>query len=637
MSAALFSCLSLLSAAPAAADDSGMQIKIVITIVVFLATIVAFMFSKVRSDIIALCCTAALLATGVIDSKAALAGFSNSAVVMMIGLFVVGGAVFQTGLAKIISSRLLRMAGTNEKVLFFLVMLVTAVVAAFVSNTGTVALLLPIILAMCKSAGINPSKLMMPLAFASSMGGVLTLIGTPPNLVIQEHLTEGGYAPLSFFSFTPVGLICIAVGALALYPLSRRLVRHDAHDDARHKGGKSLSQLVSEYRLGEQMGHVTVTPSSSLCHQSLGSLDLRARYGVSVIEVRRQSRQGLLIRSVSQEAAGPATVVQGGDTLYLSGSDTDIRRFAADYGLTLGDDADGGLSFYDTGIAEILLMPTSRLVGRRVRESGLRAKYGINVLAVRRKGSYLRDDLADLRLLNGDVLLVHGAWTQIGRLNDDEDDFVLLGRPLDMADRVTLDYKAPIAALIMLAMIVLMVCDFIPVAPVTAVMLAAVAMVLTGCFRNVEAAYKTINWESVVLIGAMLPMSVALTKTGASALISHSLVSALGQFGPIALLAGIYLATSVLTFFVSNTATAVLMAPIAVSSATALDCSPYPFLFAVTLGASMCFASPFSTPPNALVMQAGAYRFADYLRVGLPLQLIIGAVMIAILPLLFPF
>ena len=608
-----------------------------ITLLILAASAVGFATGRLRSDVVALCALLLLLLTGILTPEEALAGFSNPIVIMMIGLFVVGGAIFRTGLAARIGGSLMRLAGNSQRRLFFLVVVGTALIGAFVSNTGTVALMLPIVVSMSARAGTDARRLLMPLAFASSMGGMLTLIGTPPNLVIQEHLTEGGYAPLSFFSFTPVGLICSAVGALALYPLSRRLVRHDAHDDARHKGGKSLSQLVSEYRLGEQMGHVTVTPSSSLCHQSLGSLDLRARYGVSVIEVRRQSRQGLLIRSVSQEAAGPATVVQGGDTLYLSGSDTDIRRFAADYGLTLGDDADGGLSFYDTGIAELLLMPTSRLVGRRVRESGLRAKYGINVLAVRRKGSYLRDDLADLRLLNGDVLLVHGAWTQIGRLNDDEDDFVLLGRPLDMADRVTLDYKAPIAALIMLAMIVLMVCDFIPVAPVTAVMLAAVAMVLTGCFRNVEAAYKTINWESVVLIGAMLPMSVALTKTGASALISHSLVSALGQFGPIALLAGIYLATSVLTFFVSNTATAVLMAPIAVSSATALDCSPYPFLFAVTLGASMCFASPFSTPPNALVMQAGAYRFADYLRVGLPLQLIIGAVMIAILPLLFPF
>ncbi|MCI7644910.1 MAG: anion permease, partial [Bacteroidales bacterium] len=542
-----------------------------ITLLILAASAVGFATGRLRSDVVALCALLLLLLTGILTPEEALAGFSNPIVIMMIGLFVVGGAIFRTGLAARIGGSLMRLAGNSQRRLFFLVVVGTALIGAFVSNTGTVALMLPIVVSMSARAGTDARRLLMPLAFASSMGGMLTLIGTPPNLVIQEHLTEGGYAPLSFFSFTPVGLICIAVGALALYPLSRRLVRHDAHDDARHKGGKSLSQLVSEYRLGEQMGHVTVTPSSSLCHQSLGSLDLRARYGVSVIEVRRQSRQGLLIRSVSQEAAGPATVVQGGDTLYLSGSDTDIRRFAADYGLTLGDDADGGLSFYDTGIAEILLMPTSRLVGRRVRESGLRAKYGINVLAVRRKGSYLRDDLADLRLLNGDVLLVHGAWTQIGRLNDDEDDFVLLGRPLDMADRVTLDYKAPIAALIMLAMIVLMVCDFIPVAPVTAVMLAAVAMVLTGCFRNVEAAYKTINWESVVLIGAMLPMSVALTKTGASALISHSLVSALGQFGPIALLAGIYLATSVLTFFVSNTATAVLMAPIAVSSATALD------------------------------------------------------------------
>ena len=614
--------------------------EMLITLLILAASAVGFATGRLRSDVVALCALLLLLLTGILTPEEALAGFSNPIVIMMIGLFVVGGAIFRTGLAAKIGGSLMRLAGSSQRRLFFLVVVGTALIGAFVSNTGTVALMLPIVVSMSARAGTDARRLLMPLAFASSMGGMLTLIGTPPNLVIQEHLTEGGYAPLSFFSFTPVGLICIAVGALALYPLSRRLVRHGAQDDARQKGGKSLSQLVSEYRLGEQMGHVTVTPSSSLCSRSLGSLDLRARYGVSVIEVRRQSRQGLLIRSVSQEAAGPATVVQGGDTLYLSGTDADIRRFAADYSLTLDDGADnaaGGLSFYDTGIAEILLMPTSRLVGRRVRESGLRAKYGINVLAVRRKGSYLRDDLADLRLLNGDVLLVHGAWTQIGRLNDDEDDFVLLGRPLDMADRVTLDYKAPIAALIMLAMIVLMVCDFIPVAPVTAVMLAAVAMVLTGCFRNVEAAYKTINWESVVLIGAMLPMSVALTKTGASALISHSMVSALGQFGPLALLAGIYLTTSILTFFVSNTATAVLMAPIAVSSATALGCSPYPFLFAVTLGASMCFASPFSTPPNALVMQAGSYRFSDYLRVGLPLQLIIGAVMIAVLPLLFPF
>ena len=213
----------------------------------------------------------------------------------------------------------------------------------------------------------------------------------------------------------------------------------------------------------------------------------------------------------------------------------------------------------------------------------------------------------------------------------------MLGQPLAEAAKVTLDYKAPLAALIMVGMIAMMMFDFIPVAPVTAVMIAGLLMVLTGCFRNVEAAYKTINWESIVLIAAMMPMSLALEKTGVSEYISSSLVSGLGGFGPTALLAGIYFTTSLMTMFISNTATAVLMAPIAMASAVQVGVSPYPFLFAVTVAASMCFASPFSTPPNALVMPAGQYTFMDYVKVGLPLQLIMAVVMILVLPLLFPY
>ena len=214
---------------------------------------------------------------------------------------------------------------------------------------------------------------------------------------------------------------------------------------------------------------------------------------------------------------------------------------------------------------------------------------------------------------------------------------MVLGQPLAEAAKVTLDYKAPLAALIMVGMIAMMMFDFIPVAPVTAVMIAGLLMVLTGCFRNVEAAYKTINWESIVLIAAMMPMSLALEKTGVSEYISSSLVSGLGGFGPTALLAGIYFTTSLMTMFISNTATAVLMAPIAMASAVQVGVSPYPFLFAVTVAASMCFASPFSTPPNALVMPAGQYTFMDYVKVGLPLQLIMAVVMILVLPLLFPY
>jgi hypothetical protein len=219
----------------------------------------------------------------------------------------------------------------------------------------------------------------------------------------------------------------------------------------------------------------------------------------------------------------------------------------------------------------------------------------------------------------------------------EQNEWIVVGRPLEEAAKVTLDYKAPLAAGIMVLMIMAMVFDFIPVEPVTAVMIAALLMVVTGCFRNVEAAYKTINWESIVLIAAMMPMSTALEKTGVSEYISNTLVSGLGSFGPIALMAGIYFTTSLMTMFISNTATAVLLAPIAMSSAVAIGVSPVPFLVAVAVAASMCFASPFSTPPNALVMPAGQYTFMDYVKVGLPLQIIMAIVMILVLPLLFPF
>ena len=238
---------------------------------------------------------------------------------------------------------------------------------------------------------------------------------------------------------------------------------------------------------------------------------------------------------------------------------------------------------------------------------------------------------------NGVKVAFQGGWHDIARLSREDTEWVVLGQPLAEAAKVTLDYKAPVAAVIMIMMVAMMVFDFIPVAPVTAVMIAGILMVLTGCFRNVEAAYKTINWETIVLFAAMLPMSLALEKTGVSSWISGALVSSLGDFGPVALLAGIYFTASLMTMFISNTVTAVLMAPIALQSAVQLGVSPVPFLFAVTVAASMCFASPFSTPPNALVMPAGQYTFMDYIKVGLPLQIIMGIVMIIVLPLLFSF
>ncbi|MBO5001392.1 MAG: anion permease, partial [Prevotella sp.] len=355
------------------------------------------------------------------------------------------------------------------------------------------------------------------------------------------------------------------------------------------------------------------------------------------------NRQKGLLKNIEQKLAGPETCLEEDDIIFITGDKAEAERFARDFALVPeADNADEEnegkvLDFYEIGIAEIVILPTSNLVNRMLKDAGFRAQYNINVIGVRRKGEYIMSDLPNVKLNSGDVLLVQGTWENIGRLGNDEDRWVVLGQPLAEAAKVTLDYKAPLAAAIMLLMVAAMVFDFIPVAPVTAVMIAGVLMVLLGCFKNVEAAYKTINWESVVLIAAMMPMSVALQKTGASAMISHSLVSSLGSLGPYVLLAGIYFTTSLLSLFISNTTAAVLMAPIAMSTALESSISPYPLLFAVTFGASMCFASPFSTPPNALVMQAGQYKFMDYVKVGLPLQLIIGLVMVLVLPLLFPF
>ena len=614
------------------------------TIVVLLLSVVFFISGKIRSDIVALCALVALMVMGILTPEQALAGFSNNVIIMMIGLFVVGGAIFQTGLAKMISSKLMKLAGNSETRLFILVMVVTSFMGAFVSNTGTVAIMIPIVVSMAMSVKMNPSRLLMPLAFASSMSGMMTLIGTPPNLVINETLVKDGYEGLGFFTFLPVGIICAVVGTLLLLPLSKRfLSKPGALSGASASSGKSLKTLVKEYGIANNLYRLQVGDNSLVVGKMIGELDIRKSYGLNIMEVRHieRSQRNLLAKNVVQQAADSDTILRADDILYVSGNSEQVNAFAEKYRLEVVSNeengANKGLDFYDIGVAEIVVMSSSSVVNKTIKEVEFRTKYNVSVLGICRKNKYILQGIADETIHVGDVLLVQGAWDNIANLEKESNEWIVVGRPLEEAAKVTLDYKAPVAATIMIAMIAVMVFDFIPIAPVTAVMIAGLLMVLTGCFRNVEAAYKTINWESIVLIAAMMPMSTALQETGVSAWISSSLVSSLGNYGPMLLMAGIYFTTSFMTMFISNTATAVLMAPIALNSALQVGVSPVPFLFAVTLGASLCFASPFSTPPNALVMPAGQYKFSDYVKVGLPLQIILGIVMILVLPLLFPF
>ena len=615
-----------------------------LTLAILALSVAFFINGKIRSDIVALCALVCLMVAGILTPEEALSGFSSTALIMMIGLFVVGGAIFQTGLAKMVSSRLMKLAGNSETRLFVLVMVVTSLMGAFVSNTGTVAIMIPIVVSMAMSVKMNPSRLLMPLAFASSMSGMMTLIGTPPNIIINEELIKGGFEGLGFFTFLPVGLICAVVGTLLLLPLSKKfLSKPGALSGASASSGKSLKSLVKEYGVVDNLYRLSVEATSLVVGKMIGELDIRKKYGLNIVEVRSvdHNQRNPMARKSMQKAADPDTTLHPDDILYISGKQAQIERLAADYSLTkLPDEenqAGSGFDFYDIGVAEIVLMSTSTVVNKSIKEVGFRTRYNVSVLGICRKNKYILEGIADEKIQSGDVLLVQGTWDNIARLETETEEWIVVGRPLEEAAKVTLDYKAPVAAAIMIAMIVVMVFDFIPIKPVTAVMIAGLLMVLTGCFRNVEAAYKTINWESIVLIGAMMPMSLALEKTGVASWISTTLSTSLGGYSPMLLLAGIYFATSVLTMFISNTATAVLMAPIAMQCALQVGVSPVPLLFAVTLGASLCFSSPFSTPPNALVMPAGQYKFSDYVKVGLPLQLILGVVMVLVLPLLFPF
>lgn len=605
-----------------------------------------FVSGKVRSDLVAICSLLALLVCQILTPEEGLAGFANSTVIMMVGLFVVGGGIFQTGLAKMISSKIMTLAGQSELRLFLLVMLVTGAIGSVVSNTGTVAVMMPIVVSMAASAGTSPRRLLMPLAFASSMGGMMTLIGTPPNLIVSDTLQNAGYQPLSFFSFLPVGLITLTVGIIGLLPLTKIFLSPKDGGRKKKKSGKSLDDLVGEYGLTSNLFRVHIkNEASEAIGKSIADLNIYHNYSINVLELRRSAGQNRFVRTVSQKLASPDLILKQGDVLYLSGEPENIQRFAEDYSLRLLDihtdeiehTATASMDFFDIGVAEVLFMPTSTMIGRSISEIGFRNKFNVNVLGIRRRKEYILKDLGSEKVQNGDVLLVQGTWSDIGRLKNESSNWVVLGEPLKDAQKVTLDHKAPIAAAIMIGMIVMMVFEDIPVAPVTSVLIAAVLMVITGCVRSMEAAYKTINWQTIVLFAAMLPMSTALEKTGVSAAIADTIVNWLGGSGPLLMLAGIYTATSIMTIFISNTVTAVLMAPIALQCAMQIGVSPVPFMYAVTVAASMCFASPFSTPPNALVMSAGQYTFMDYVKVGLPMQILMGVVMVFVLPMLFPF
>jgi di/tricarboxylate transporter len=618
---------------------------------VLIATVVLFVADRFRLDVVALLALLALSVSGVLTPPEALAGFADPVVIMIAALFVVGDGLFQTGVAGMIGRIPGRFAGNSETRLLVIVMLLVAGLSALMSSTGTVAVMLPVVLGLAWARDISPSKLLIPLSVASLLGGMLTLIGTAPNLVVSNHLVAMGREPFGFFSFTPVGAVMVVVGVVFMATVGRRLLpdRVGPPRPPGADGAPAMRELAEEYDIERGLFRIRPPADASWTGRTLAELDLSGTYGLTVLQIvepegHRESGAGAAVgavvgrRSSGRMAERPAradTVVRPGSVLVVHGPADGMAHFVARTGCAvLEEGEDAALTGGDSGIAEILLTPKSRLIGKSLADVQFRDRYHLTVVGLKRLGKAVSGDVRALPLRFGDTLLVQGGWDRIRLLQQEPRDFVVPLAPREMIEASRPLGRAPVALGIMLAMMLVMTLGLLP--PVFAVLLSAVAMVLTGCVGGADA-YRAVNWESVVLIAAILPVATALEKTGGLDLIVAGLEGALSGSGPIVLLAVLFVVTSLLSQVISNTATAVLLAPIAYELAVSLGAAPEPFMMGIAVAASTAFATPVASPVNTLVLGPGGYRFGDFFKVGVSLQFLILVVSLLLIPWLFPF
>lgn len=612
---------------------SDMQLVFLILIV----TTICFLVPRFRADLVSVSALLSLLLTGLISVPEAFAGFSNSVVIMVAALFIVGEGVFQSGLAQRAGDLLVKHSKNSEWKLTIFMLILVAVLSGFISNTGTVAILLPVVASLCRQMHIHPGKLLIPLAFASSMGGALTLIGTAPNLIASQSLAAAGYGELSFFSFTPIGLTMLATGIIYLWFVGRRMLDKPVESKTGKHSNFDAADLIDQYGATDHIFSLKVPPTSAIVGQTVKALKLPNIYKIRLLEVIKKEKTTLSKITGKQQSlrftVDPNYVIEANDVFLVFGEESDLHRLATDSGIIVLPEFKEDLE--ESHIAEVILTPRSRLINKSIRELNFREKYGLTVLALKHQFTDAKRVDPDEVILYGDSLLVHGRWEDINLLAAEKIDTVVVKSAPEETDSASKVAQSWIAGLILLAMLMAMVLDIIPA--VVAIVIAAVLMVLSVCIRQTDQAYQSINWQTVILIACMLPMATALENTGGVTFMSEGLITSLGAIGPIAVLAGLYGITSLFSQFISNTATAVLLYPVAILTAEQLGVSPIPMVMAVAFSSSMAFATPVATPPNAMVMAAGKYKFIDFIRVGFPLQIIIAIVAIVLLPLFFPF
>lgn len=605
--------------------------EILYVFVVLAAAIGLFISDKVRLDMVAIMVILALSLGGILTPGEALSGFGAPVVLLIAALFIVGEGLFYTGIAFTLGDLIVRLAGNREAGLIVVLMLAVGGLSAFMSSTGAVAIFIPVAVRLATKAGLAPARLLMPMATGALIGGMLTLIGTPPNLIASEQLSKAGLTPFGFFEFTPIGLIIMVVAAGYMLFVGRHMLPATAAADNERRDRRSLADLAQTYGIDGHMVRLRLQPGSPMAGQTVVQAGLRTRYGLTVFGLARHGRLRTQIMTVLS-----STIFEPGDILYVVDSAQEAALFAeqqmADI-LPL-EDAQYSVAARDLGLADVLLLPHSGLLGQTLTQSRFRQTYDLSVLSIARKGMPVQGNFSNEPLAFGDALLVGGSWTQIRALRRRNSDFAVLSLPEELEENAPGHNRAGLAVLVVAAMLGLMAFKLIPT--VMAAMLASLFMILFGCVK-LERIYKAINWQSLVLIAGMLPMAKALDKTGGLELITGTMMDLVGDGSPMLVMAALFVLTSGLSQVISNTATTVLIVPVAFGLAQLMGVQPQPFLMTVALSASSAFATPVASPVNMLVLGPGQYRFIDFVKVGLPLQVLVMVVTLLIVPVFFPF
>jgi di/tricarboxylate transporter len=599
---------------------------IAITFLIVIAIIVLFVWNRIPVVLVALGTALALYFTGVLNLDESLRGLGDPAVIFIASLFVVSAGLDASGVTAWAGQGLIARAGQSRVRLLVLTMVLVALVTALISVNGAVAALLPVVIVMAIRVGHPPSQLLMPLVFAAHSGSLLALTGTPVNVLVSEAAADAGLAPFGFFSFAIAG-VPLVLGTIAIVVLfGQRLLPKRSGRTIPPDLSKHARTLVEQYRLDDGVFHLRVRTHSPYVGSPPAAVEL-AKYN------------GLTLVAILAGEGGPlrGATLAAGDILIVRGDAVTAGSLAADKLLAFRSE-DAPVDVADTlfnrssGLAEVVIPPRSGLVGQRVFAGMVTPSGDLVILAVQRRGENLGPD--EIMLAAGDTLLLQGTWKALDEHLDDPDVLVVDSPELVRRQAVPMGAGAKQAIAVLLVMVLLLATNAVP--SVIAGLVAACAMVLLRVL-TVEQAYRAINWTTVILVGAMIPLSTAMEKTGAANLMATALVDLVGNASPYTLLAGLFVLTAVLGQLISNTATALIMIPIGIAAANAIGVSARPVLMSVAVASAAAFLTPVATPVNLMVMGPAGYRFGDYWKLGLPLLLLFFVVATFLVPLVWRF